>query len=72
MSKNNFPDLLAASFVSMVEKVTVFNTIPRSAGGSWEWVRDSHTLVRYREVGRFAWSYLTATEVADFNRLGLR
>lgn len=43
--------------------------IPRSAGGEWEFVRDSRQMIRYRKVGDMAWSYLTPTEVATLNAL---
>lgn len=49
----------------------VLNHFPRAGGGQWEWTRDGRNLVRYREAGSVAWTYLTPTEVVQFNKLGL-
>jgi len=48
----------------MVVYMTSMLTIPCSAGGTWEFTRDSRTLIRYRKTGDLAWKYLGPADVA--------
>jgi hypothetical protein len=55
--------------VSMVKVMTSMLTIPCSAGGTWEFTRDSRTLIRYRKTGDLAWKYLGPADVAAITEL---
>jgi hypothetical protein len=53
------------------EDMPGLNKIPRSAGGEWEFVRDSREMVRYRRSGDLAWTFLSPVKVAEFNQINL-